>query len=157
MLSTKLENAEYNMLAQDCTHTIFCTHMYLSHLIYLHRTAANINNTVNFRNKKLRNKKMWVGSKKPVSYFLNLRADFDTKHLDVWWCVWVSGGVWRGVCTPQFKNLWVTAANNNLNLPARMRFWAARVRRIDGSITATRVRWWSENVPLLGGLRNFLG
>ena len=69
----------------------------------------------------------------------------------------MSGGVWRGVCTPQFKNLWVTAANNNLNLPARMRFWAARVRRIDGSTTATRVRWWSENVPLLGGVKKLFG
>ena len=31
--------------------------------------------------------------KNPFSYFLNLRAVFDTKRLGVWWCVWVSGGV----------------------------------------------------------------
>ena len=65
-------------------------------------------------------------------------------------------GVWRGVCTPQFKNLWVAAANNNLNLPARVRFWATRVRRIDGSATATRVRWWSKKCTNFGGVKKQL-
>ena len=46
MLPTKLENAKYNVLAQDCTHIIFCIHMYLSHLISLYKTATNINNNI---------------------------------------------------------------------------------------------------------------